>query len=145
MAVPFANVRFGTFWLIVPSLCFQSQMASPRQNFQNRTSQVAQRSLWDHHKIAYRRCGGPNPESRVRFYIQKEMTQAMPKATTAVHHGQLLSIQEALDLRQQKHQLTVYCRECGEQVRAHKTGTTGQAAHFEHLRRNLGCSLSSKP
>lgn len=32
------------------------------------------------------------------------------------------------------------CAECSGQVRAHGAGTTGQAAHFEHLERNPGCS-----
>ena len=33
------------------------------------------------------------------------------------------------------------CPECHGRVRAHKAGTTGQRAHFEHLRAHAGCSL----
>lgn len=33
------------------------------------------------------------------------------------------------------------CIECGGQVQAHKLGTTGQRAHFEHKRAHKGCSL----
>jgi hypothetical protein len=33
------------------------------------------------------------------------------------------------------------CPECHGPVRAHKAGTTGQRAHFEHIRKHAGCSL----
>ncbi len=36
------------------------------------------------------------------------------------------------------------CVECGERVRAHRKGTTGQAAHFEHLQANPKCTLSKR-
>ena len=32
------------------------------------------------------------------------------------------------------------CPECGGQVRAHRVGSSGQDAHFEHLERHKGCS-----
>jgi hypothetical protein len=34
------------------------------------------------------------------------------------------------------------CVECGQRVRAHKKGTTGQAAHFEHMAANPRCRFS---
>lgn len=37
----------------------------------------------------------------------------------------------------------IRCPECHGRVRAHKEGTTGQRAHFEHMRRHDGCSLKS--
>lgn len=33
------------------------------------------------------------------------------------------------------------CPECHGRVRAHKEGTTGQRAHFEHFAAHSGCSL----
>jgi hypothetical protein len=33
---------------------------------------------------------------------------------------------------------------CGEIVRAHRRGITGQAAHFEHRTKNPRCSLSQR-
>jgi hypothetical protein len=35
------------------------------------------------------------------------------------------------------------CPECRGRVRAHKSGTTGQGAHFEHREGHKGCSLGS--
>lgn len=35
----------------------------------------------------------------------------------------------------------IRCPECHGRVRAHKEGTTGQRAHFEHMKRHEGCSL----
>ena len=61
----------------------------------------------------------------------------MPKATTAV-----IDIQTVLELREAGHKLDLHCIECKQRVRAHKQGTTEQAAHFEHLDRNPACSLS---
>ena len=36
---------------------------------------------------------------------------------------------------------TLRCVECEGQVRAHREGRNGEAAHFEHLQQNPGCSL----
>jgi hypothetical protein len=36
------------------------------------------------------------------------------------------------------------CLECDESVETHRKGKNGQAAHFEHLKRNSKCSLSDK-
>jgi predicted RNase H-like nuclease len=59
--------------------------------------------------------------------------------------GRSLTIDEALLLRNQRASATLhfYCLECGERIRAHKAGTTGQGAHFEHLVRNPLCSGGS--
>jgi hypothetical protein len=72
----------------------------------------------------------------------------MPKTTTCNLDGRLVEVSEALQLRDRakvlKAALPLFrCRECGEQVRPHKRGTTGQEAHFEHRVRNLRCSLGS--
>lgn len=72
----------------------------------------------------------------------------MPKATTCYLDGRLIDVDEALRLRAQVNQrnaatLVFQCRECGERVRPHKTGTTGQQAHFEHREKNERCSLGS--
>jgi hypothetical protein len=50
----------------------------------------------------------------------------------------VMTIDEAVLTREQQGR----CIECHEPLRAHKTGTTGQAAHFEHLKSNPRCSLS---
>ena len=61
--------------------------------------------------------------------------------------GRSLTIEEALDLRTQRPASAhhFYCQECGQRVRAHKAGTTGQGAHFEYLLRNPQCSPGSGP
>ncbi len=68
----------------------------------------------------------------------------MPKATTCELDGQIVGIEEALRLRDEAPRRRPYpefrCRECGELVRPHKRGTTGQSAHFEHRIRNPRCS-----
>ena len=66
----------------------------------------------------------------------------MPKSVTCEVKRQIgwriMTIDEALLTREPQGR----CVECHEPVRAHKTGTTGQAAHFEHLKSNRLCSLS---
>ncbi len=62
---------------------------------------------------------------------------AVPKATSA-----LIDIESALALRVSGQRPVYRCAECRELVRPHRKGTTEQAAHFEHLRRNPICSLS---
>ena len=61
--------------------------------------------------------------------------------------GRTLTIDEALALRSQRSasSLQFFCLDCGQRVRAHKAGTTGQGAHFEHLVRNPLCLGGSKP
>ena len=61
--------------------------------------------------------------------------------------GRSLTIDEALRLRTQRASATLqfFCLDCGERVRAHKAGTTGQGAHFEHLVRNPQCAGRSDP
>lgn len=61
----------------------------------------------------------------------------MPRATYAAIH-----VDEALTLREAGLRPEYRCVECHEPVRAHKKGTTEQAAHFEHLVHNPECSLS---
>jgi hypothetical protein len=52
---------------------------------------------------------------------------------------QTVGIQEALATSEPSGR----CPRCHEPVRAQKTGTTGQAAHFEHRKRNPRCPLST--
>jgi hypothetical protein len=53
-----------------------------------------------------------------------------------------IGIETALEMRRKKTWCGGRCIECREPVRPHRIGTTGQAAHFEHLERNPKCSLS---
>jgi len=71
------------------------------------------------------------------------MEDVVPKSTTCILNGRELDIQAALEIRERKSSVDFRCHECGERVRAHKKGTTGQEAHFEHLSANPRCSLSS--
>jgi hypothetical protein len=66
----------------------------------------------------------------------------MPKATTARAGKHIFEIEKALEMRAEGMKPDFRCLEWGEPVRAHKKGTTDQAAHFEHLNRNLDCPLS---
>ena len=71
--------------------------------------------------------------------------QHTPKAVFCTFEGSRLAVQEALELRDRRsfdRELSFLCEECGEPVRPHRAGTTGQAAHFEHHRRNPECRLS---
>jgi predicted RNA-binding Zn-ribbon protein involved in translation (DUF1610 family) len=68
----------------------------------------------------------------------------VPKSTTCIMSGQQIDIQAALEIRGNKSSAVITCPECGERVRAHKKGTTGQGAHFEHLSSNPRCSLSGR-
>ena len=67
----------------------------------------------------------------------------MPKATMCNLDGRLIGITDALLLRKARNAAMFRCRDCGEQVRPHREGTTGQAAHFEHQTKNPKCALSS--
>ncbi len=66
----------------------------------------------------------------------------MPKATRCFLGSRTLDIDEALAIPEIQVRRKFRCIECGERVRAHKEGTTQQAAHFEHLSANPRCSLS---
>ena len=69
----------------------------------------------------------------------------MPKATFCYLEGRQIDIDEALQLREAgKSSPAFCCTACGEHVRAHRRGTTGQAAHFEHRVQNPHCSLSTR-
>jgi hypothetical protein len=72
----------------------------------------------------------------------------MPKATTCKLDGRIIGVEEALRLRDEAKKRgrsypPFHCRECNELVRPHKTGTTGQAVHFEHRESSPGCSLGA--
>lgn len=49
---------------------------------------------------------------------------------------QRIGIDDALRLRPER----MRCPECHGRVRAHRQGTTGQRAHFEHFQTHTGCS-----
>lgn len=66
----------------------------------------------------------------------------MPKAIKAYAGKHEIEIERALEMKAAGYRPAFRCTECGEAVRPHKTGTTGQAAHFEHLARNPQCTLS---
>jgi hypothetical protein len=66
----------------------------------------------------------------------------MPKAESCVFNNRVITIEQALDLRSEGIAPSFTCIECGEPVRVHKAGTTGQGAHFEHREKNPRCSLS---
>lgn len=69
----------------------------------------------------------------------------MPISTTCLMNGRRIDIEDALVLRKRRGSpLELACIDCGERVRPHKRGTTGQAAHFEHQERNPKCTYSSK-
>jgi hypothetical protein len=73
----------------------------------------------------------------------------MPKSITCLLHDQIVTIEDALDIRGSKEKierqklLNMLCVECKQPVRPHKAGAHG-AAHFEHYRRNPACKLSDK-
>lgn len=61
-----------------------------------------------------------------------------------MHDGECIGIERALELREaspSKDKPKFTCVECGKQVRAHKAGLSGAAAHFEHVEWNPECSL----
>ena len=59
-----------------------------------------------------------------------------------VRRDRTISIEEALAVLDRKSRVVFRCVECGGRVRAHKMGTTHQAAHFEHMVANSKCRLS---
>lgn len=71
----------------------------------------------------------------------------MPRSVVCNYEGDRLGIEEALEIRHRSSSGTLLrftCVQCGKPLRAHKAGTTGQAAHFEHFERNPACSFSAK-
>lgn len=69
----------------------------------------------------------------------------MATMTTCILNGRSIGIDEALQLRRESERLgkttpTFTCAGCGQIVRAHMEGTTGQQAHFEHYKKNPACS-----
>ena len=67
---------------------------------------------------------------------------AVPKAITCTLNGNEIDVANALQMRARGASPVFRCIECGESVRPHKQGTTGQAAHFEHNSKNPLCPLS---
>lgn len=68
----------------------------------------------------------------------------MPKSAFCSLEGRQIGVAEALRLRDTSKSRPMFrCYVCGEQVRPHHAGTTGQAAHFEHQTKNPRCALSS--
>ena len=68
----------------------------------------------------------------------------MARATTCMYESKEISIEEALEFRNQtkeRKKLQFSCVECGHRVRPHKAGGNA-SAHFEHLIRNPKCNLS---
>ncbi len=69
----------------------------------------------------------------------------MPKMIQCLHRGNVIPIQEALEIRNDLRIRNIIpdfrCIECDRSVRAHKTGGI-QSAHFEHFERNPDCSQS---
>lgn len=71
----------------------------------------------------------------------------MATMTSCIHNGRSLGIDEALRLRREAERLgkttpIFTCSSCGQVVRAHKEGTTGQQAHFEHHKKSPSCRFS---
>ena len=70
----------------------------------------------------------------------------MPRSVHCRLGEDAIGIAEALELRRDARGgqgPPFRCLECGQPVRAHRGGTTGQAAHFEHINRNPACRLSA--
>ena len=72
----------------------------------------------------------------------------MPKSTRCIYDGRKIGVNYALRLRDEARKThTPYpkfnCVECDELVRPHRDGE-GQAAHFEHRKKNPPCHLSVK-
>lgn len=92
-----------------------------------------------------RRRGVLEPRAAKRQAAIRQLGEGshMPKMTPCgIRRGgdwQALTIAEALDDRKGD----MRCPECHGRVQAHKEGTTGQRAHFEHKRANVACSFSS--
>ena len=68
----------------------------------------------------------------------------MSRSTTCMFNGRQMDIQTALEIRCRKSDADFRCVKCGERVRPHKEGTTGQEAHFEHVTGNPRCELSAR-
>ena len=70
----------------------------------------------------------------------------MPKMEECLIHVDLANaLREVVDkmsLRAAEGFIGLSCPECHKPVKPMKAGTTGAAAHFEHLARNPQCSLS---
>ncbi len=70
----------------------------------------------------------------------------MPKMEECLIHVDLANaLREVVDkmsLKPAEGFIGLSCPECRKPVKPMKAGTTGAAAHFEHLARNPQCSLS---
>ena len=89
---------------------------------------------------AHRPKGGYSGRLGLRFALG--WIFRMPKCTTCEVRSaggwRTMDIDEALATQETDGR----CPACHEAVRPHKTGTTGQAAHFEHRKQNPSCPLS---
>jgi len=65
----------------------------------------------------------------------------MARAVTCTFGGRVISVEDAIALRNSKRINDFQCTECKKPVRPHQESSYG-AAHFEHLRRNPKCRLS---
>ena len=89
-----------------------------------------------------RTCGMPNlrePGSKWNALGFQHMPKITSCEVRTAGGWRIMDIEEALGNRQKDGR----CPQCHELVRPHKTGTTGQAAHFEHRKHNPRCPLSS--
>lgn len=73
----------------------------------------------------------------------------MRAAKQCSYHGRTIQVEEALEIREdprtpRRNESEFLCLECGEQIWPHRSSDNGEA-HFEHLRRNTGCSFSAGP
>lgn len=72
----------------------------------------------------------------------------MPKSTECKHGTEMIGVAEALRIRDKELQAhrpapEFLCPSCDARVYGHKTGTTGQGAHFEHRPKNSLCKSMS--
>lgn len=72
----------------------------------------------------------------------------MPKATTCRLLRREMSVEEAVELRDEAKRLRQQtphfrCIDCDQAVRPHRSGGHA-AAHFEHLERNDNCALGHR-
>jgi hypothetical protein len=69
----------------------------------------------------------------------------MSMATKCRLHSGEIDVGRAIEVRDRRGSAPYpefRCIECGQLVRPHKAGTTGQGAHFEHRIANPNCNLS---
>lgn len=65
----------------------------------------------------------------------------MPTSVTCFWNGSEIGIEKAIEIRDNENVPLFLCVQCGERVKAH-SGGGHTSAHFEHVHRNPGCTLS---